>query len=254
MPKIKWIAYKDLHRRLFWAVHAIALGLLLQCTSRENIAIHDNQVEIALETGQFLTGWLFEPVLKEPTPSIIMQLEQARPTDASLQFAGRIARLGYHVLILESKTSDDAESSEHSSQTAFEAAVKFMRLRQSVLAEKIGLFAIGTASVSAILTAASDSLIAEVVVLGLTPRKNTSDLLTALPKIPPRPLVLIAPMQSPNLLQQETQDFYQAISEPKKLVWLATDRYDASLLASDLEPVVRRIIVLLSDRYLKVQS
>lgn len=254
MPKIKWLAYKNLPRQLFLAVQAIALGLLLQCTSRENITIHDNQVEIALETGQFLTGWLFEPVLQKPAPTIIMQLEQARPTTAALQFAGRIARLGYHVLILESTISDDAESSEHSGQMAFAAAIKFMRLRQSVLAEKIGLFAIGTASVSAILTAASDSLIAEVVVLGLTPRTNGSDLLTALPKIPPRPLVLIAPMQSPNLSQHETQDFYQTVSEPKKLVWLATDRCDASLLASDLEPVVRRVIVMLSDRYLKVQS
>jgi len=66
-----------------------------------------------------------------------------------------------------------------------------------------------------------------------------------------RPLLLIAPQHDPQHPAHAIEAFYQTVADPKKMVWLATDRSDAGLLDTHFEPIVRRVSVLLFDRWLR---
>jgi len=66
-----------------------------------------------------------------------------------------------------------------------------------------------------------------------------------------RPLLLIAPQHDPRQPAHAIEAFYQTVPDPKKMVWLATDRSDAGLLDTHFEPIVRRVSVLLFDRWLR---
>lgn len=66
-----------------------------------------------------------------------------------------------------------------------------------------------------------------------------------------RPLVLIAPEHDPQSAATAIESFYQSIPDPKKLVWLATERNGSILLDTHFEPIIRRVAVLLFDRWLR---
>ena len=66
-----------------------------------------------------------------------------------------------------------------------------------------------------------------------------------------RPLVLIAPERDPQNAASAIASFYQSMPEPKKLVWLASDQTGSVLLETHLEPIIRRVSVLLFDRWLR---
>ena len=66
-----------------------------------------------------------------------------------------------------------------------------------------------------------------------------------------RPLLLLAATRGSRWDSLQARRFYARIAEPKKLVWLETGVDGAALLHTDMEPIIRRTIVLLFDRHLR---
>ncbi len=64
------------------------------------------------------------------------------------------------------------------------------------------------------------------------------------------PVVVIASTENVAAFER-TRKIYETLSKPKKWVELVTDINDLEMMQTHLEPVVRRVIVMLADRYIK---
>ena len=69
--------------------------------------------------------------------------------------------------------------------------------------------------------------------------------------IPPRPYLMIETTSNPQNPDKLKQKIFEKAGDPKKAVWLATNLTGSNILNSDMEPIVRRTVLLLIDRYLK---
>ncbi|MBD3384006.1 hypothetical protein GF407_03680 [candidate division KSB1 bacterium] len=64
------------------------------------------------------------------------------------------------------------------------------------------------------------------------------------------PVVVIASTEKAAAVER-TRKHYETLSDPKKWVELVTDINDLRMMQTHLEPIVRRVIVMLADRYVK---
>jgi hypothetical protein len=64
------------------------------------------------------------------------------------------------------------------------------------------------------------------------------------------PVVVIASTENVAAFER-TRKVYETLSKPKKWVELVTDINDLRMMQTHLEPIVRRVIVMLADRYVK---
>jgi hypothetical protein len=64
------------------------------------------------------------------------------------------------------------------------------------------------------------------------------------------PVVVVASTKNVNSFER-IRKHYEALPKPKKWVELVTDIRDLRIVNTHLEPIVRRVIVMLADRYVK---
>jgi len=68
-----------------------------------------------------------------------------------------------------------------------------------------------------------------------------------------RPVVVLESAADRDTDQPALDRLWEMIGEPKKRALLQTRASGAEVISSDLEPVVRRMILLLGDRYARLQ-
>lgn len=185
-----------------------------------------------------LSGQRFIASDDSPLPTIVL-FDSSEDAEQYWQKTGKwIAYSGYRLLLVTSWEigTDDSLMLSHalSEEYSQEAAV-------------IG---VGAGSNIAVRLAAADSNLKALITI------DAADYLDAnaqsfLQSIPPRPHLLIETTQTPQHPDPHKLALFEKAHDPKKIVWLATDQKPSEILRSDLEPIVRRAVLLLTDRYVK---
>jgi hypothetical protein len=121
---------------------------------------------------------------------------------------------------------------------------------QNSNSKNCAVIGVGPCSNAAIKIAARDTTVKAFITLDAA-HHLSSNVAAYFSQIPPRPFLFIEPTQNPQNPEIILQNVFESAGDPKKSVWLATHLKDSEILNSDLEPIVRRTVLLLVDRYLK---
>ncbi len=109
------------------------------------------------------------------------------------------------------------------------------------------------AATAAFTIAAQEERVHGVLVISPTSAGADSALPAAVSQMNSRPVVVLESAADRDTDQPALDRLWEMIGEPKKRALLQTRASGAEVISSDLEPVVRRMILLLGDRYARLQ-
>ena len=214
---------------------------LLSCKPAFDDQISKESVVWQAGSARVLNAMVYRPTRAKPEAAIVLLCRSAVEQQAWDATAGRMAVQKYLVLSVKPDPADSAAA-------ALQAAAAYLAGHYASLA--CGLVGAGESAALCLSAGSSDSTIAAAALLTPTPKIEELDTLHRR-AWQGRPLLLLAAEQTIGWNREQAQRFYDQWGEPKKLVWLATAESGVALLHSDLEPIIRRTIVLLFDRHLR---
>ncbi len=221
------------------------------CTPKNPVIIVRKDVVFTNARGDSLGAILFTPEAVNKLPALL-QLYTKDVGPKQLEFARKIAQRKYTVMLLtlpERGEQNDGDSRLKPMDDIL-AALRFLQ-KQEKVAARLAIFACGETSAAAIDAAIADTSVAALVLLSSPLTYKGVDLAGKIGALSGRPVVVIAPKYDPVVSAEQSQQLYEAVQDPKKLVWLETDKHGMDVITTDMEPIVRRVILMLTDRYLK---
>lgn len=208
--------------------------VLSGCNSRlPEIAVKNSSLETAEGTRVSLT--IYEPGNGDNLPLLVIFDTNEQRMNNWATSAKKIAQSNYRVIV--TNADSNAWTNALLKSPVFESN------------EKLALLGVGSAAKPALAIASADTSISAIITLDAANQISYSKETFA--KIPPRPHLVLEASMTPQTPEQKKLDFFNASQEPNKLVWLATDLKGSDIVNSDLEPIVRRTVLMLIDRYLK---
>jgi len=229
----------------------LACLVVLSCGPTKQ-ATEARKITIGIDGKQFITADLYVSQSSAPRSALIIALAQNDQPPKWSAFGHKLAGMNYAVMILrEARPAKDNSSVEVDSEQIIHSAIASLRSQTTAKIHKIAVMGVGLTGFSALYAAASDTSVAAVITLCPPGQSGFAEIDSALVKLPPRPLLVIASNKDPLAPAEESQKFYDSAKEPKKLVWLATEKHGTETLMAETEPIVRRVILMLLDRHLK---
>ena len=234
-----------------WSIVLLAFLIGTSCNPAKK-ATEVRKITIGVEGKQFITADFYLPQSGAPHSALIISLAQKDEPKKWAAFAHKVAGMNYAAMVFrDAPSAKDNSPTAANSERIIHSAIASLRSQSIVKIHKVGVMGVGSAGISAIQAAASDTTVSAVITLCAPAQTGRPESDSAWTKHPPRPLLVIASTKDPLAPAEESQKFYDAAKEPKKLVWLATDKHGAELLMTDMEPIVRRVILMLLERHLK---
>jgi hypothetical protein len=224
----------------------LAMLLLLACRPSFK-EVKQETVRFSGPDGQTYQAMLYSHSKRAIEGGVIICPD--RPAEAERWNATAMRMTWQHYTVLHhiQTAAGDSILDTAAGAAAVQAANLFLQNRFAKI--KIGVLGAGAAAWIAVAAGVRDSTISAAILL--TPSWPALAGEQDISAWQGRPLVLIAPEQDPQKPASAIDSFYQSMPDPKKLVWLATDQTGSNLLDSHYEPIVRRVAVLLFDRWLR---
>ncbi len=180
---------------------------------------------------------VFEPQLDEPRPALVLALPSADEVPSWFESAGDMARLNFYVF-LYSGDGDTTGARHESVQEAVE--------HYGDRINKAFWVGVRDQAMPVLQLAAWDSLIQGVALL--TPVMDEGPFVDHYAEmIAGRPLIYIISSTSEEA-GVDHRDLYERFGEPKKWVYLEEESSGTALLKTHVEPIIRRVLVLLASR------
>jgi len=219
---------------------------------RAKKATETRKITIGVDAKHFVTADLYVPPSDAAHSALVVALAKNDEPKKWSAFGHKLAEMNYAVMVVRDvhSTRDDPPMRDNFVQIIY-SALAYLRSQSNVRIHRVGVMGVGQAGISAIQVAGRDSTVAAVITLCASTRSRGAEIDSALGKLPPRPLLVIASTKDAMAPAEESQALYDAAKDPKKLVWLATDQHGTGALAADVEPIVRRVILMLLERYVK---
>jgi hypothetical protein len=180
---------------------------------------------------------IFEPQVDDPRPALVLALPSADEIPLWFESARSMARLDFFVFLYSG--TGDTTSAPH---RAVQSAVQRYEDRLS----NVFWVGVGDQAMPVLELAARDSLIQGVALL--TPTMVKGSLLDRYAEmIAGRPLIYIVSSASEKD-RVDHRERYERFGEPKKWVYLEEEGTGTALLQTHVEPIIRRVLVLLASR------
>lgn len=228
----------------FYRFLLIILIALLGVGCSSNLKkVKTNPFEFTYKTGGKTSGLFFSTAATNDAPFLIVFDQSLNALDNWQVTCAHFAQAGYNVLAIN--FWDFSPDSIFFLQPLF-SFVKPQPGREL----KSAVIGVGAFAETAIKIAAFDSTVKALITLDAA-NSLPPNISENLAKIPPRPFLFIEPTQNPQVPEKQKIAMFDSAGGPKKSVWLATSSNGSNILKPDMEPIVRRTVLLLVDRYLK---
>jgi len=210
------------------------------------LSVQHEKVVIKSASGDSLGADIFRPDV-DNVNGAMLQVYSQDISDVVFRFAQRIAEQKYVVMLMQvgKSVSSGVDSSSLS------AAVRYLQHVENVPPGKIALLGESKACLPVLQTAAEDTSVSAVILLSSPLIIGGVHMDREVTKLEKKPVVIIASQHDAIVPATDSQRLYDATPQPKKLVWLATDKHGSEVLKTDMEPIVKRVTLMLIDRYLK---
>jgi pimeloyl-ACP methyl ester carboxylesterase len=194
-------------------------------------------------------GFVFTPDANKKNLALLIA-STSNPAEPEWQnFCREIAVSGYTVFAFAPSVNDSASSNLEFYQRMIHDAIiqstAFQDIRTLVL---LGENQLG---IAAVMTAMDDARISGAITLGTFFDGFETELLQSLKKSIKEPILIISSMKDSLVPQTSIQNFYEKITNPKKLVWLAESEHGAAVLKTDMEAIVARVTVMFLEKQSK---
>ena len=249
----KSLYYQKAGKRTVSIMKRIGLNLVLiwvvfGCRPVFEDKVQTGSVPLSVQSGQKYVVCSYQHKSKIPDATILLLSSSSPEQEQWHDTAVRMAAQNYLILSIAIPSGADTSHLNQQAGAVVQAVSAYLALNYPAL--KWG--AVGTArSAAAILSAGAKDTTMSAAAL-LTPEKEIDRIDSlSLRAWRERPLLLLAATRGSRWDSLQARRFYARIAEPKKLVWLETGVDGAALLHTDMEPIIRRTIVLLFDRHLR---
>jgi len=217
----------------------VACAGLFSCKPVFDDKVIKERVQVPAAASSALTATVYRHHSAKPEAAILLLCRSAAEQQAWDATASRMAVQKYLVLSVVSARSNS---------TDVRAAAAYLAGQYAHL--PYGLVGAGENAAICLSAGSADSAFAAAALLTPSPDIEQVDSLCRR-SWQGRPVLLLAAQQGGLWSTEQAQRFYDGWGEPKKLVWLATAKSGAALLGTDLEPIIRRTMVLMFDRHLR---
>jgi fermentation-respiration switch protein FrsA (DUF1100 family) len=224
---------------------------LITCTPVKKAAVEVQRIALWEGAAGSAEADFYLPKNSARVPVLIIASLDKDGREKWADFSQKFARSNHSVLVIDGtilhNTTDLLVSADN--MQAMHSAIARLRALPVLKQQKIAVLGVGPASFDALCIAVDDSTVAGVIALSPSYPKEEGKLAALLASLAPRPLLIIASANDSQLPAEVGQKLYQAAKEPKKLVWLSTDKQGEEVLKTDQEPIVRRVVSMLVDRH-----
>ncbi len=220
------------------------IAVFLGCRPSFTDKVVRDTVSLGDDQARPYTAELFTAKLKKPEAAIILLYQSEMERQVWRETATALAMQNY--LVLSGPLPSENTKAEELSQ--LKAAWTWIKTNHPQF--KVGIVGWERTALTCFKAGCVDSSLAAAVFITPTPEMGRLDSLQSMCWAG-RALLMIVAEQDTVWPMAEAQRFYNALPDHKKLVQLVTDKRGGALLQSDMEPIVRRTMVLLFDRYLR---
>jgi hypothetical protein len=243
-----------MHRSAFFVAVCLFLlfalaGLACRGTLLQNV--QNEQVCVALAQADSVRIDSYVPSDRPAAAGILIGLVPGSVEELWQRSARQMAGTGYAVMLLPAREEGDADRSV--AAMLFAAGLEALAARCGSPSLPVVLVGIGPAATAAFTIAAQEERVHGVLVISPTSAGADSALPAAVSQMNSRPVVVLESAADRDTDQPALDRLWEMIGEPKKRALLQTRASGAEVISGDLEPVVRRMILLLGDRYARPQ-
>ena len=235
---------------LFFVMSAL---FFIMCGQNSVNGVLNEQVTFALNDSKQLSGELFYPSEEGVFPVLIIAPEKSNKNEIWNDFARKISIKKVRVLVLgaDAGSHDDQQNNLVMLSQKITAAITYLHNEKEIPVQKMALLGDGIGGLAAIQTAIQDSLISAAIVMDPPASHKDVDISQLYRQLNGRPFLLIASQKDTKSPSEKIQQYFDAAKDPKKIVWLASDKRGAELLATDMEPIIRRTCLMHVDRFVR---
>ncbi|MBN1540562.1 hypothetical protein JW992_00320 [candidate division KSB1 bacterium] len=237
---------RRVERLVFWAFLFFLVLTAMGCRGTRFVDVQEQRLELALESGM-VEAFCYTPTARKAGAAVLIGMLADSMRMLWEATARQMAGMGYAVVLLPEtgvQLSAVAVVEEH-----YRAGMAALNGQCPVDSGHAALVSIGSAAPAAIAVAAADDRVRALVLISPSVSLCDSVAGVQLGRMAGRPVVVLESMGDRAERQNDLDRFWEAIAEPKKRVFLETFAVGGSVIRGDLEPVVRRVILLLCDRY-----